>query len=139
MASRAIDIGLSDGHSMITIAAKKHRKYVPAKTITYRSFKTFDATKFRTDLQSVPFSVCDTFSDPGDSLWAQQHLMCEILNEHAPMKQKRVRGTKPPYLNRLLRKNIMEKSCLRNRYIKSKTSRNWEIYKIQCNKTMQIR
>ena len=133
------DVGCSDGHSLIASTTKLTKCNLQPKTITYRSFKTFCNDKYRDDIAKIPFSICDIFDDPGDSLWAFQTLLREVLDEHAPIKSKKIRGAQPPFMNRTLRKNIMKKQMLRNRYMKNKSASNWEAFKAQRNLTTNIR
>ena len=137
--SAVIDIGSSDGHSLICAVAKIHMPKLPPKTINYRSYKQFNPENFRKDLQYVPFSVCDSFENPDDIQWAHNLLIKEILDEHAPMKSKKVRPFTPPFMNNALRKSIMTKTRLRNRFMKIKKKSDWEIYRLQRNKTTKIR
>ena len=57
----------------------------------------------------------------------------------APLKSKRVRPNQPPFMNSRLRKNVHLKAQLRNRYNKYPNRRNWELFRIQRNRTTQIR
>ena len=42
----------------------------------------------------------------------------KVLNEHAPVKQKKVRGSHTPFMTKDLSKAIMNKSKTRNKYLK---------------------
>ena len=110
--SEVINIGSSDGHSMITVVAKTHLPKLPPKTVTYRSFRTFQKDKYRSDLQQIPFSVCEAFDDPSDALWAQNILIRDVLDQHAPLKTKTVWPFQHPFMNNILRKSIMTKARL---------------------------
>ena len=137
--SIVIDIPCSDGHSMIVATIRMYMPKPKPMTITYRSFKTFNPELFKKDLGFVPFDICDTFDDPSDALWAQNKLLVEVLNEHAPIKSQTVRANKPAFMNRSLRKSIMDKTRLRNRFRRTHLKSDWEKYKAQRNKTTKIR
>ena len=107
--------------------------------MTYRSFRTFQKDKYRSDLQQIPFSVCEAFDDPSDALWAQNILIRDVLDQHAPLKTKTVRPFQPPFMNNILRKSIMNKARLRNRYKRTKSPIAWEQYRQQRNKTTKLR
>ena len=55
----------------------------------------------------IPFLVTEIFDDPSDSLWAQETLIREVLDEHAPLKTKKVRPQEPPFIHKHLKKQIM--------------------------------
>ena len=139
IASEVIDIGVSDGHSMITVISRKTMPKLMPKDVTYRSYKTFNTDSFRNDFSMLPLSICDIFDDPSDALWAQETLIRDILDEHAPLKSKRIRPNEPPYMNKSLKKAIMNKARLLRRFKKTRTTKAWNHYKIQRNLTTSIR
>ena len=53
----------------------------------------------------------------------------EILNEHAPMKERLVRANNAPFMNKTLSKAVMHRSRLRNDYLKNPNNVNKEKYK----------
>ena len=57
----------------------------------------------------------------------------EILNKHAPMKEKVIRGDKAPFMNRTLSKAFMERSRLKNKYNNFPSVENEVSYKKQRN------
>ena len=133
------DVGCSDGHSMIVVTSKRTVSNPPAKVIQFRSYKTFNDTSYCKDMAFIPFSVCESFDDPGDSLWAMQHLIGQVLNDHAPLKTKKIRARQPPFMNNNLRKNILKKNNLRRKFLRSRSKRDWESFRSQRNKTTSIR
>ena len=58
----------------------------------------------------------------------------EILQKHAPLKSKQVRGNHAPFMNKELSKVIMNKSRLRNKYLKWPSRENFLVYKKVKNK-----
>ena len=57
----------------------------------------------------------------------------KVLNLHAPMKKKIVRGNNAPCINKTLSKAFMHRSKLRNKYNKNPTESNNLLYKKQRN------
>ena len=45
----------------------------------------------------------------------------EVLNKHAPIKKKTVRANDKPFMTKALRKAIMRRSALKNKYVNQKT------------------
>ena len=56
-----------------------------------------------------------------------------FCDKHAPMKKKYKRGNQMPFVTKDLSKAIMERSRLRNNYLKNKTNANGMLYKKQRN------
>ena len=89
--SGTIQNGLSDVHHFIYGVLRQKQVRQQAKTVTYRSYKSFDPDNFNADLAQVPFHVGAIFDDIDDKYWYFQSLMTEVLDRHAPFKSKRVR------------------------------------------------
>ena len=90
-------IGLSD-HFPVFFTRKLHVH--PTKcnhfTISYRSFKDFDETKFFADLQAVPWDVIQLFDHTDDILEAWTDLFLEVVDKNVPLKQHRVKRKNQP-------------------------------------------
>ena len=52
----------------------------------------------------------------------------EALNIHAPLKKKYIRGNNSPFINRILSEEIMKRSILRNKFLKSKSEADKKNY-----------
>ena len=128
--------GLSDCHHMIATSLKETCSYVNNKNVTFRSYKNFSDAEFNQELSQVPFHVAHIFDDIDDIYWAHETLLREVLDEQAPLKQKKPKVKSPPYMNSQYRKIIYKTREARNNYNMNKTSENWKIYtKWRNNKT----
>ena len=57
-----------------------------------------------------------------------------LLNKHAPVKKKRILGhNNSPFMTKELRKEIMKRPELKNKYNKKRNYENWSLYKKQRN------
>ena len=63
----------------------------------------------------------------------------KIVDKHAPLKQKTVRGNQAPFMNRELRKAIYTRSRLQNNYNKYPSNENKIKYKKQRNICVNLR
>ena len=102
-----------------------------------RSYKRFDESMFLEDVKNVNF-VCDT-EDPDLNYENLINGFCSIIDKHAPLKQKTLRGNEAPFMNKNLRKAIYTRSRLKNRYNKNPTDDNKTQYKKQRNKCVNLR
>ena len=105
-------------------------------TINYRSFKDFDPTRFVDDLTRVPWhelSVLDT--DPDAALETFELLFNEVVNDHAPLQEKRVKLLRqPPWMTPQILSAMRERDLLLKRAIKTSRKRNrnskeWNCYR----------
>ena len=113
--STVVETGLSDCHKMTITVMKKYFKKREPVTITYRDYKNFDGNTFRIDLKEKIINedciTIDTFI----------HIFNELLDQHAPRKQKIIRGNSAPFMNKTLSKAFMTRARLRNKYNKTRT------------------
>ena len=125
--TNTIDTGLSDCHHMIyTILKSTFIKSQPS-IVTYRSFKNFEKNSFLDELrcllnQSVPTDTSEFYS-----------LFEFVIDKHAPIIKKVIRGNNKPHLTKCLRKAIMYRSFLRNKYNKTRSLNDLIAYKKQRN------
>ena len=68
-----------------------------------------------------------------------QDIFKAVVDRHAPLKTKVIRGNQAPFMNRELAKSIMTRSRLKNNFVRHKTKSNWITYKKQRNKCTKLR
>ena len=91
------------------------------------------------DLQAVPFEEAHPLETSGLAYEKFKMLYSEVVEKHAPIKHKVLRGNQAPFIKRDLSKQIMIRSRLRNKFNKHKTTENWKAYKSQRNKCTSMR
>ena len=120
--STVIETGLSDCHKMTVTIMKKYFKKREPITIMYRDYKNFDGDKFRADLrQKIIEAECITID-----IFIE--ILNKVLDEHAPQKQKVIRGNSAPFMNKTLSKAFMTRARLRNKYNKTGTQEDRTAY-----------
>ena len=104
--SMTIETGLSDYHKMIITVLKVHFKKKEPITTKFRSYKNFNELIFRDNLlNNLQISCKETMSS--DDF---KEIFLKVLNLHAPMKKKLVRGNNAPFMNKDLSKAFMHRS-----------------------------
>ena len=131
--------GLSDWHNMIATVFKENSISNKRQKVTFRSYKNFCEADFVQDLQRAPLHIAGIFDDIDDSYWAYETLVREIVDEHAPQKQKYPKKESPPFMNSELRRAIYKKKMLLNKHKKYKGKTNWENYRKQRNYVTKLR
>ena len=133
------DIGLSDCHNLIGCALKTFAPQRTTQKVTYRSYRKFIESNFLEDLSLAPLTSCFKYENANDQMNAYNEIFSNVLDKHAPIKQRIIKKTPPPFMNNNLRKAIYKKCMLRNKFYKDKSDRNWLLYKSQRNKVTQLR
>ena len=126
-----LETGLSDHHALVYTMLKTTFQKLPAQKINYRKWKDFDVDLFNMELSENLMCVRDDFS-------TFNNIFIQLLNKHAPMKTKFLRGNNQPHLTKELRKSIMERSKLKNKANRTKNTEDWAAYKVQRNLVVKI-
>ena len=119
--------GISDFHKLTAVSLKSQILKATPKIKTYRNYKTFDENRFNEDLKSKLDSI-EKLDYP-----LFESIFIDVLNTHAPVTTKKVRANNHQFMTKALRKAIMTRSRLKNAYLKTRNSKNWENYKKQRN------
>ena len=128
----AISTGLSDFHKMIVTVMKTTVPKDTPKIIQYRDYKNFIENAFRVELRkSLQKQIITDYS-------TFEGIFLEILNKHAPLKKKIFRANHKPYMTKTLRKAIMRRSALENKYYRVKSIETYKAYKKQKNYTNKL-
>ena len=110
---------------------------LPPKEVMYRDFKNFNQKAFLEDVKLKHFS--QKSDDSNENYEFLSHQFQSVVDKHAPLKTKIVRGNNAPFVNKTLRKEICENSSLRNKFLKSSSDSNWQKHRKQRNKCVKIR
>ena len=137
--TRICDTGLSDVHRLVACVMKNTVKQKRNGKTTYRSFKNLDETALLRDIENAPLHIADIFDDIDDVCWAHEKLLSEVIDENIPVKERKQRPSKAPYMNGRLRKEINYKKKLRRTFENSRTTNNWNNFRIQRNKVTSLK
>ena len=105
-----------------------YKKQKP-KIIQCRDYRTFNEQLFRIELDKELAKI-----DLNNAELAEFHNeFLSVLNKHAPIKYKYIRANNSSYMTKSLRKEIMLRSRLRNKFLKTKTEESKQLYNKQRN------
>lgn len=93
-----------------------HFQKLPAKNIVYRSYKRFNEESFLADLKSLNFGKLN--ENPSEAYDLLSKMFLQLIDIHAPLKTKKIRGNQAPFMTKEYSKAIMNKSKMRNKYNK---------------------
>ena len=98
------------------------------RVIKYRSYRKFNCHDFGNDLQANlgKLNLNGKYIDFGS-------IFINALNKHAPLKEKLVRANNAPYINKNLSKAIMNRSRLKNKFVRELNKENKAAYNKQSN------
>ena len=129
--SSVIETGLSDFHKMVVTVMKTNFRKLEPKIINYPNYRYFSKDRFKGKVTSELSKVVLENSDKGFNKFL---VVCkEALNIYAPLKKEYIRRDNSPFMNRTLSKEIMKRSRLRNKFLKSKSEADKKNYVKQRN------
>ena len=100
------EAGVSGCHKLIIIFMKYYISCLREKNIHYRTYKNFNEEKFLSDVKEVDFSFKTSNSDENYSV--QRNVLSNIVNIHAPLQKKILRGNNASFMNKELRRKFVQ-------------------------------
>ena len=97
--------------------------------ITVRSYKNYTHAKFIEDLASIPFYIANIFDDLDDHVYVFNSLFLDVLNDHAPMKQVKIKSRPNPFVTPEIRQLMRTRDNWHKRAIKTKDRLHWNTYR----------
>ncbi len=88
----SVDTEMSDFHNIVCTSTKFHVPQHKSTSFHYRSYKHFDQNSFVNDISFIPYHVVEIFDDIDDCYWLWNELTMQIVNKHAPLKSKTIKG-----------------------------------------------
>ena len=130
-------LGISD-HSFVyaNLRMRKEKSSLMIKTIN--NYRTFNQQKFRNDIVSAPWSVCEIFDDIDDQVWAWQHPYQEIVSDHIPTRQVTTRKNKLPWITNEVKKEQNKRYRLLKLFKANKDTHTWSLYKATRNRVKKL-
>ena len=111
----AYESGLSDFHKLTTTILRKSIAKGNPRNILNRGYKVFDQKKFEDQLRSQLASIKTV------NYFQFHEIFLKTLDAIAPIKKKLLRFNHNPFMSKALRKAIMVRSKLKNKYNKNRT------------------
>ena len=102
------ETGLSNNPKLISTFFKSRFSKVRPKVIKYRNYKYFDKNNFLNDLNDI--NVRLNKENPNQYYDSLATSFSEIVNRHAPLKKKTIKGNHVSFINKDLRKTIYTRS-----------------------------
>ena len=118
------ETGFSDHHKLILSVFRSYFIRIPPKTIEYGNYKNFNETAFIRDLDQELLKG-EMYKSNNEMYSTFTKVFRLVLDEHAPLKVKKVRGNQGPVMTKELSKAIMNNSKIRKKYQKWPSRENF--------------
>ena len=134
------DIGTSDFHSLILTPM---RKFLPIKReeyVYYRKTKNINYDHVRCDLLELNLLQQTLLCDNVDKAFHDFHKsLYDIFNAHAPVIRRKRDKKSFPIMNTMLKRAILYRNRLRNKYYKTRSTSYYALYKAARNKVTKVK
>ena len=134
--TKVVATGLSDCHGMITTMLRTHVKNIKPTIIKYRSFKHFNEQSFLLELEECMQNR--DFENEIEPFESFLNDFQNIIDHHAPLKSKVVRGNDGPFMTKQLRSEIRQRSKLSAKAKREQTPISRLAYKKQRNRCTHL-
>ena len=114
-------------------------KHYSNKIVSMRNYAALNEESFKEDLENAPWHVMEIFDSIHDKYHYWSGLLSYIIDEHVPIKRKRVRTKDVPYMTKKWKDAIRVKRKAAKQFAKEKTTENWEIKRRTRNKATKER
>ncbi len=104
-------------------------KKAPPRTIEYRSYKSFNAKHFLSDLNNVPWHIVENENNIDSAVLMWNKLFCDIADSHAPIKRRCVKGTQVPWMNSKISEAMQDCDYHYHKAVTSNKTYHWNTHK----------
>ena len=126
-----INTGLSDFHKMIVAVMKMRFPKMKHRVIRYRKYKTFNNDAFVNNIRKELAKQKNVLDEK--ELEAFSEICTYVLHKHTPGRKWHLRSNHKPFMNNEIYKAIMTRTRLRNRFLKTRSNRNRDLFHKKIN------
>ena len=119
-----IETGFSDHHNMISSFFRTHFERLKSKKIEYINYKKFYQSNFLFELDQELLKG-KMYETQNDMFTTFTDVFRSVIDKHAPLKTKIIRGNQAPFMTKALSKAIMTRLRLRSKYNKWQSRENF--------------
>ena len=101
--------------------------------IEYRDFKYFDVENFKKGLQFLNSLYLECCNDANNTWLTWKRNFMEIIDRYAPLKKRRLRKAKTPWINKIFLAGKWQKNTLKRKACKTNTPNDRKRYKVVKN------
>lgn len=125
--SGTLHTGIND-HDLIYIVRKQKLPKAIVRSIEYRSMKNFGEPVFVSALRDTPWDTAYVFDDVNDMYYHWESLLKQAIDDHAPIKCKKLKSNHPPWINQTIQKQMRIRNYLYGKFRRFPTNENWNNY-----------
>ena len=115
-------------HDLIGVIMKKNnRKFIP-RVIYKRNYSKYNVDNFKQDLQNQPWTKATREDNVHNGWKTFTSLLKTVIDKHAPLEKKKIRGRDCPWLTSEIHKKINERDFFLRKVRKTGKENDWSMY-----------
>ena len=126
--SGVIHLSISD-HSLTYTIRKAHYTPQGPRIINTRSMKNFNREAFLNELEQKEWDTIYYSQDPNEMWHIWKNMLMESIDKHAPLRSRRTRNRKSPWITNELRHRMFHRDYLKKKAISSRDPQIWYQYR----------
>ena len=130
--AKACETDLSDFHKLVVSTMKFSYEKRPSRMIKYRDYKIFSNEHLKNSLYEKLINNTEL------DCTGFEEIVRNLLSSQAPFKKRMAQKNQRVFMNKEIHKAIMERSTLRNKFLKEKTAFSREAYNKQRNYCVKL-
>lgn len=133
-------VGISDFHNLIGGILRLHKPAPKIKKVTTRKLSKIDYDKVLSEISETDLiQMMVHATDPNNAYDSLEQYLYQILDKHAPKRVRIIKKEEFHCMSKELRKAMLYRNQLRNKYYKFRTSHYLSLYRVQRNKVNAIK
>ena len=127
-------LSISD-HSLVYMIRKAHYVRDGVRHIEARTMKNFSSKNFLRDLEQKHWDNVYCFEAPTKIWEIWKCMLMETIDEHAPLRSRRISNRKSPWITNDLRRQIFNRDYLKKKAVSINDPEAWDQYRQARNQT----
>ena len=111
-----------------------HLRSFVHKTAEVRLLKNFNEDEFLRDLRKNEWNRVSMLNNPNEMWNSWKHLLMGVIDKHAPLKTKRIRNNRSPWITNELLREIYKRDFLKKKATSTNDPLIWKEFKDARNK-----
>ena len=126
--SGVLHLSISD-HSLTYTIRKAHYTPQGPRIINTNSMKNFNREAFLNELEQKEWDTIYYSQDPNEMWHIWKNMLMESIDKHAPLRSRRTRNRKSPWITNELRHQMFHRDFLKKKAISSRDPQIWYQYR----------
>ncbi|XP_057302635.1 uncharacterized protein LOC130636806 [Hydractinia symbiolongicarpus] len=124
-----VDANSISDHDLVGIVRKMHVKKYASRKLFTRDYSKFNKDLFKNELRNVPWKNCFVEDNMNSSWNLFKHYLTIVINKHAPLVERKIRGMQNPWMSRDIKTKINTRDYYLRCAKRTNSENDWSSYR----------